>query len=96
MNVTSKAHSDSGLRTTVGRTGMCWSRGELPEADAEKMPHLRHWPLSWPVHVTCRSPCDLETHDPDALVAGTGGGFETLLIEDRDRTASVADQFPAL
>jgi hypothetical protein len=38
----------------------------------------------------------LRPHDLDVPVTGTGGEFETLLIEDRDRAASVANQLPAL
>jgi hypothetical protein len=37
-----------------------------------------------------------EPHDLDVPIAGTGGGFETLLIEDRDDAASVANQLLAL
>ena len=43
-----------------------------------------------------RSPRGFESRDLDVLVTGTGRGFETLLIENRDGAASVADQFPAL
>jgi hypothetical protein len=44
----------------------------------------------------CRSDRGFEPPDPDVPITGTCGGFETLLIDDGDDAALVADQFPAL
>lgn len=44
----------------------------------------------------CRSRRGFEPHDLWVAITGTGGEFESLLIEDRDDAALVADKFLAL
>ena len=51
---------------------------------------------AWMLSDCCRSRRGFGLRDLDVPITGTGGEFETPLIEDRDGAASVANQLPAL
>src|SRR5207248_2866918 len=51
---------------------------------------------AWMSSDCCRSRRGFEPHDLWVAITGTGGEFESLLIEDRDDAALVADKFLAL